>query len=48
MSGFNHLNEEGEARIVDISEKKSTQREATAKASIGLSSDILKMIKDQH
>ena len=46
MTGFNHLNEDGEARIVDISKKKSTPREATASASIGLSRKIVKMIKE--
>ena len=46
MAGFNHLNEDGEARIVDISKKDSTPREATAKASIVLSKKIVKMIKE--
>ena len=49
MTGFNHLNKDGEARIVDISKKKSTPREATAIASIVLSKKLVKMIKeDKH
>ena len=46
MTGFNHLNKDGEARIVDISKKKSTPREATATASIALSNKIVEMIKE--
>ena len=46
MTGFNHLNKDGEARIVDISKKKSTPREATAIASIVLSKKLVKMIKE--
>ena len=46
MTSFNHLNEDGEARIVDISEKQSTSREATAIASIVLSEKIVKMIQE--
>ncbi len=48
MTNFNHLNEDGEARIVDISQKEKTFREAVAKASIILSKSIINMIrKDQ-
>ena len=46
MTGFNHLNKDGESRIVDISKKKSTPREATATASIALSKKLVKMIKE--
>ena len=46
MANFNHLNEDGEARIVDISKKKNSAREATAIASLALSKKLVKMIKD--
>ena len=43
---FSHLNNKGDARIVDISKKKKSSRFAKAKATIWLSEKILTMIKN--
>ena len=43
---FSHLDNKGNARIVDISKKKKTSRYAKAKATVWLSKKILKMIKN--
>ena len=43
---FSHLDNKGNARIVDISKKKKTSRYAKAKATVWLSKKILTMIKD--
>ena len=43
---FSHLDNKGNARIVDISEKKKSSRYASAKATVWLSKKILTMIKN--
>jgi len=43
---FSHFDAEGKAIMVDISEKKKTERLASASASISMKSDTLKMIKE--
>ena len=43
---FSHLDNKGNARIVDISKKKKTSRYAKAKATVWLSKKILAMIKN--
>ena len=43
---FSHLDNKGNARIVDISKKKKTLRYAKAKATVWLSKKILTMIKN--
>ena len=43
---FSHLDNKGNARIVDISKKKKSSRYARAKATVCLSKKILKMIED--
>lgn len=43
-----HINEKGYAKMVDISEKNDTERVAIAVATINVSKEILKKIKDGH
>ena len=45
---FSHLDKKGNARIVDISEKKKSSRYAKARANIWLSKKILVMIKNDQ
>src|SRR5699024_1257634 len=40
MGDFTHFNEQGRARMVDISDKQETERAATAASSIQLTKDI--------
>ena len=42
---FSHLDNKGNARIVDISKKKKSSRYASAKATVWLSKKILTMVK---
>jgi len=44
MNTLTHLNAQGEARMVDVSEKQITQRTATATASISMQPATLQMI----
>jgi cyclic pyranopterin monophosphate synthase len=46
MSKLTHLDEEGNAQMVDISSKNMTLREATAQGHIAISADALQAIKD--
>ncbi|GAA6139655.1 cyclic pyranopterin monophosphate synthase MoaC [Arenicella sp. 4NH20-0111] len=46
MTEFSHLNASGEANMVDVSDKESTQRTAVAQAELSLSSDILQKIRE--
>lgn len=41
-----HINEEGRARMVDVSEKEDTVREAVASASIYMKKETLERIRD--
>lgn len=43
---FTHLNSRGEARMVDVTEKKSTIRTATAIGEVACSSEILRALND--
>jgi cyclic pyranopterin phosphate synthase len=45
MSDFTHFNESGRARMVDVTEKSSTDRVATAQAKIRLLPDTLERIQ---
>src|SRR5699024_666052 len=40
MSDFTHFNEQGRARMVDISEKKATERTAIARSSVHVTREI--------
>lgn len=45
MSGLTHLNERGEARMVDVSEKAATSRTAVAEGFIAMAADTLALIE---
>ncbi|TQS75225.1 cyclic pyranopterin monophosphate synthase MoaC [Ornithinibacillus gellani] len=47
MSDFTHFNEQGRAKMVDISEKKDTERTATARSSVKVSEEIYHQIKNR-
>ncbi len=44
MSGFTHLDDEGNAVMVDVSDKQITERSATAKGSVIMQPDTLALI----
>ena len=44
MSKLSHYDSEGQARMVDVSDKPATRREAHAYAFIALSSEVLKAL----
>jgi cyclic pyranopterin monophosphate synthase len=44
MTGFTHLDESGRARMVDVSHKHVTHREATARAVVSMQPDTARMI----
>jgi cyclic pyranopterin phosphate synthase len=46
MSKLTHLDEHGRARMVDVSEKAVTARQATARGRISMSGDTLAMIAE--
>ncbi len=45
MQGFSHLDEEGEARMVDVSEKEPTRRLARATGRVIMETETLRLIK---
>ncbi|MCI5773596.1 MAG: cyclic pyranopterin monophosphate synthase MoaC [Erysipelotrichaceae bacterium] len=47
MNEFTHFNEQGEAIMVDVSEKNATKRQAIAKGSIYVCEEILNKIKNK-
>ena len=46
MAGFTHFDNEGKARMVDVSDKAETERSATAKGSVIMQSATLALIKE--
>ncbi|TCZ76394.1 cyclic pyranopterin monophosphate synthase MoaC [Paenibacillus albiflavus] len=44
-AGFTHMNEQGRARMVDVSDKEITKREATARTTVTMKSETLRKIK---
>ncbi len=46
MSGFTHFNEQGRAKMVDISEKNETVRTALAKTSVEVGKEIYEKIRE--
>lgn len=46
MSDFTHFNKQGEAVMVDVSEKKDTVREATASGRIRMSEECYRKVKN--
>ena len=47
MSNFSHLNESGQANMVDVSDKSETARLAIAQARVILSSSVLQKVREQ-
>jgi cyclic pyranopterin monophosphate synthase len=47
MSEFTHINEQGRARMVDISDKAATLRTATAATTVTMKPETLQAIKQQ-
>ncbi|MBL4571150.1 MAG: cyclic pyranopterin monophosphate synthase MoaC [Alcanivorax sp.] len=45
---FTHLDDQGRAQMVDVTDKAETQREATARARIRMQPQTLTMIRDQR
>jgi cyclic pyranopterin phosphate synthase len=45
MSALTHFDSEGNARMVDVSEKSETERTATAKGAVIMSPETLRLIK---
>lgn len=46
MSDFTHLDSEGKARMVDVTEKDVTERVAVAKGEVAMSSETAKAIRE--
>lgn len=46
MKKLSHVSESGEAKMVDVSEKKETLRTATARAKVFLGVELIEKIKD--
>ena len=46
--GFTHFDEEGKARMVDVSQKEATMREAIAHGSISMNRETFRMIMDRR
>ncbi len=47
MKKLTHFDKEGRARMVDVSEKPSTQREAVARGAVYMKPETLTLIKDR-
>lgn len=45
--GFTHLDSEGRAKMVDVSEKPQTQREAIARGAVYMKPETIALIKDK-
>src|SRR5215211_5934676 len=45
MSGLTHIDESGRARMVDVSDKQVTRREATARALVHMQAETAALIK---
>lgn len=48
MGKLTHFDEEGRARMVDVSEKPPTQREAIAAGSVHMKPETIRLIKDRR
>ena len=48
MTELSHVNPDGEARMVDVSQKADTVREAVAKGRVTMKSETLKLVKTNH
>lgn len=47
MTSFTHLNQQGHARMVDVSEKETTKRTAVAYSQIAMKDDVWQKVKNQ-
>jgi cyclic pyranopterin phosphate synthase len=47
VSKFTHIDEQGQVRMVDVTNKKPTMREATAEATVMMSADTFELIRSQ-
>jgi cyclic pyranopterin phosphate synthase len=47
MKKLSHLDEKGRAKMVDVSEKQITRREAVARGSVYMKTGTIKLIKDR-
>ena len=47
MANFTHLDEKGRVKMVDVTEKENTVRNAIAQGLVEMSPNTLKMLKDQ-
>jgi len=47
MAKFTHIDEEGRVRMVDVTQKKPTMREAAAEATVMMSADTFDLIRSQ-
>jgi len=45
MTEFTHLNDRGEARMVDVTDKDVTVRSATARCSVGVSAEVADLLR---
>lgn len=48
VAKFTHFNEQGRAKMVDISEKKTTERTAVARTSVEVTAEIYEKINNQE
>ncbi len=48
MNNFSHLDKQGKAKMVDITEKKLTKRKAIARGSVYMKPETLKLIEDKR
>ncbi|WP_319543810.1 cyclic pyranopterin monophosphate synthase MoaC [uncultured Pseudodesulfovibrio sp.] len=46
VDGFSHLDDDGNARMVDVSAKKDTQRTAIVRGVVRLASETLRLLKE--
>ena len=46
MTGFTHFDKEGKARMVDVSDKPATEREAVARGLVSMKKSTLELIKN--
>lgn len=46
MDGFTHFNEEGRAKMVDVSDKPATWRQAVARGAVHLNAGTFGMVRD--
>jgi len=44
QSGLNHLNEDGDARMVDVTDKDVTARSATARCTVTISAEVAELL----